>query len=312
MSSDLLRLLTLQDANTRVVLAGTGLLGLACGVVGALAVLRRRSLVGDAVAHAALPGVCVAYLVIGDRDLAWFLLGALVLGVLAASAISLIRAHTRIKEDAAIGIVLGSFFGLGIALSRIIQNTPGGNKAGLDGFIFGKAASMVRGDVVIISCVAAGALAAVAAMFKELRLLCFDREFAGALGWPVLMLDLALMGLVCACTVAGLPAVGAVMVAALLIIPGAAARFWTDRFGIMLLVAGTIGALAGVIGTSISAVVDLGGHGLPTGPAIVLVAAAAFTVSMVAAPRRGILVDRWRRRSVLGVPGMAAGTGGAP
>src|SRR5688572_3108879 len=166
---DLIRLITLQDANTRVVLLGIALLGLAAGVVGSFAVLRRRALVGDALAHASLPGVCMAYFVVGDRNFAAFLAGALVFGVLGVAAISLIRAYTRIKEDAALGIVLSSFFGLGIMLSDIIQRQPSGNRAGLDTFIMGKAAGMVRQDVMIIGGVAAAVLAATALLFKEFK-----------------------------------------------------------------------------------------------------------------------------------------------
>jgi manganese/zinc/iron transport system permease protein len=297
--NDLWRLLTLQDSNTRVVLLGTALLGLASGLIGSLAVMRRRALVGDAVAHAALPGVCVAYFVVGDRNFAAFLLGALVFGILGVACIALIRAHTRIKEDAAIGMVLSAFFGLGIVLSRAIQNQPGGNRAGLDGFIFGKAASMVRQDVLLIGAVAGLVILATAAFFKEFRLLCFDREFAGAQGWPVLALDLGLMALICVCTVVGLPAVGVVLMAALLITPGVAARFWSDRLSIVAPVSGAIGMGCGVLGTALSATLPAPGSGLSrgwaTGPMITLVAAAVFLFSMLAAPRRGIVADLVRR-----------------
>lgn len=288
---DLWRLLTLQDPNTRVVLLGTTLLGLASGLIGSFAVLRRRSLVGDAVAHAALPGICVAYSVIGDRHFALFLLGALIFGVLGVSLIAFIRAYTRIKEDAAIGIVLSTLFGLGIALSGIIQRLPGGNRAGLDSFLFGKAASMVRQDVLAIAGVAAFIALAVAALFKEFRLLCFDRDFAQSQGWPVLRLDLGLMALICVCTVVGLPAVGVVLMAALLIIPGVAARFWTDRLGPMVLIAGAIGAGSGLFGTSLSAVEAE----IATGPAVALTAAVCCIASLLVAPRRGIIAGLARR-----------------
>lgn len=297
--SEFLRLITLQDANTRVVLLGTAVLGLASGVVGAFAVLRRRSLVGDALAHAALPGVCVAFLVTGERNFAALLLGALVFGVLGVACIGLIRAHTRIKEDGAIGLVLATFFGAGIVLSGLIQKMPAGNRAGLDGFIFGKAAAMVRQDVLVIGGVAAVCLAAVGAFYKELKLLCFDRAFAQSLGWPALLLDLALMGLVCLVIVAGLPAVGVVLAAALLIIPGVSARFWTERLSLMLVISGAIGMTAGVMGTGLSATVTLGeSGGLPAGPAIVLSAGAIFVVSMLVAPRRGVVAEVLRRRTL--------------
>lgn len=298
--SDLLRLITLQDANTRVVLLGTALLGGAAGLIGCFTVLRRRSLVGDALAHAALPGVAVAYLVIGQRSFVGLLLGALCFGLLAVACLAAIRRATRIKEDAAIGIVLATFFGLGIVLSRIVQNQPGGNRAGLDGFIFGKAASMTRQDVAPIAVVAGAIVLFVVLFFKELRLLCFDRDFAASEGWPVLGIDLALLVAVCLCTVAGLPAVGVVLMVALLVIPAAAARFWSDRLIVVVLVSGAIGLAAAVVGTSLSAVLPSPPgamtRGWPTGPLIALSAAGGFVVSLLLAPRRGLLAEAIRRR----------------
>ncbi len=302
MLDQLVRLLTLQDANTRVVLIGTTLLGIASAVIGSFAVLRRRSLVGDAVAHAALPGVCLAFLVVGDRNFAAFMVGALVVGIAAAAFISFVKAATRIKEDAAIGLAIGGFFGLGIVLSRVIQNQPSGNRAGLDSFIFGKAASMVADDAWLIAGVAAVVLVAVAMLYKEFKVLCFDRDFAASQGWPAMVLDLGLMLLVCICTVAGLPAVGVVLMVSLLVIPPAAARFWTHRLGTMVILAGALGGLAGMLGTALSATIPAPASGLsrgwPTGPLITLVAAAFFIVSLVAAPRRGILADVLRRAAL--------------
>ncbi|HEX8877171.1 MAG TPA: metal ABC transporter permease [Phycisphaerales bacterium] len=294
--NELLRLITLQDANTRLVLLGTGVLGLAAGVIGALAVLRRRALVGDALAHAALPGVCVSFLVFRERSLPLFLLGALVFGVLGVLTMNAIRRFTRIKEDAAIAIILGSFFGLGIALSGIIQRLPSGNRSGLDGFLFGKAAGMVRDDVTLIALASAAALLGVAALYKEFKLLGFDRAFAGSLGWRVALLDFILMSLLAIVTVVGLPAVGVVLMAALLIIPGVTARFWTDRLAPHLVLAGIFGMLAGLIGAGLSAVLPAPqsalSRGFPTGPLIVLVAGTLFVASLLFAPGRG-LIARW-------------------
>ncbi len=302
MVDQLVRLLTLQDANTRIVLVGTTLLGVAAGVIGCFAVLRRRSLVGDAVAHAALPGVCLSFLIVGDRHFAAFMLGALVTGMVAAAFISFVKTATRIKEDAAIALAIGGFFGLGIVLSRVIQNQASGNRAGLDSFIFGKAATMVAGDAGLIAAVAAAVLVAIAVFYKEFKILCFDKDFAASQGWPALTLDLGLMALVCICTVVGLPAVGVVLMVSLLVIPPAAARFWTERLGTMVLLAGVFGGLAGLLGTALSATIPAPSSGLsrgwPTGPLITLVAAATFAVSMIAAPRRGIVSDVVRRATL--------------
>lgn len=302
MLDQLVRLLTLQDANTRIVLIGATLLGVASAVIGSFAVLRRRALVGDAVAHAALPGICLAFFVVGDRHFAAFMVGALVMGLTAAAFISFVKSATRIKEDAAIGLAIGGFFGLGIVLSRVIQNEPSGNRAGLDSFIFGKAASMVLSDARLIAAVAALVLAAVAIFYKEFKLLCFDRDFAASQGWPSMAIDLGLMMLVCVCTVVGLPAVGVVLMVSLLVIPPAAARFWTRRLGTMVILAGVFGGLAGMLGTALSATIPAPASGLsrgwPTGPLITLVAAAIFVLSLMAAPRRGIVADVVRRASL--------------
>lgn len=292
--SEFLRLITLQDANTRVVLLGVAVLGLACGVVGSFAVLRRRALVGDAVAHASLPGVCVAYFIVGDRQFWAFLAGALVFGLLAVLCITQIRRWTRIKEDAAIGVVLSVFFGLGIMLSTMVQKQPGGNRAGLDSFLFGKAAGMVRQDVVLIVALALVVLSAVVLGFKEWKLLCFDREFGASIGRRVYLLDLALMALICICTVIGLPAVGVVLVVALLVIPAAGARFWTNRLGVMLAVAGAAGAISGVAGACVSALQSR----VPAGPAIALAAGVFFGVSLLFAPGRGVIAGALRRASL--------------
>lgn len=305
---ELLRLLTLQDATTRVVMAGTGTLAIAAAIVGTLAMLRRRALVGDAVAHASLPGICLAWFVAGDRGLATLLLGALVLGLACMGTIALVQRCTRAREDATIAIAIGGFFGIGIVLSRLIQNRPGGNRAGLDGFLFGKAASAVASDAWLVLAVSAVVASVVLALRKEFALLCFDREYAAGIGRPVHRLDALLLVLVALVTVAGLPSVGVVLMVAMLVIPPAAARFWSESFGTVLAIAAGIGAVSAVVGTGLSAVMPppdgASGGGWPTGPIIVLTAAGAFLVSLLLAPDRGLVSAmlrhrRMRRRTAL-------------
>jgi manganese/zinc/iron transport system permease protein len=270
--------------NTLVVLVGTSLLGATSALIGCFAVLRKRALVGDALAHASLPGLCVAFLILGRRNLGAMLLGALVSGLMGVALIALLRRFTRIKEDAAIGIVLSVFFGGGIALSRIIQNsTTSGSKAGLDSFILGKTAGMLASDIWFIGSIAALCLVVVMALYKEMKLVLFDTPFAVSQGWPATALDLLLLGLIAVTVVIGLPAVGVVLMAALLIIPPAAARFWTDRLSGMLIISTIFGASIGAIGTLISARYSM----MPTGPIIVLVGTSLFMVSVLFAPRRG-------------------------
>ena len=272
--------------NTLIVLLGTGLLGANAGLVGSFAVLRRRALTGDALAHAALPGLCAAFLVVGQRSLPALLGGALISGVLGVAVISGLRRATRVKEDAAIGIVLSVFFGLGIVLSRIVQNTEGvGSKAGLDSYILGKTAGIIAQDVYLIGGVSLLSLLVIVFFYKEFKLTIFDPDFARVQGWPVLRLDLVLMGLIALAVVFGLPMVGVVLMAALLILPGAAARFWTDRLGPLLVLATGFGLIIGLIGTALSARYA----GMPAGPIIVLVGTGVFLLSVLVAPKRGAL-----------------------
>ncbi len=279
--------------NTLVVLTGVGLLGASAGMVGAFAVLRKRSLTGDALAHAALPGLCLAFLVVGQRNLTALLIGALASGVIGNMVIAALVRWTRVKEDAAIGTVLGAFFGLGIVLLTGIQHmSTRGSKAGLDSYILGKTAGMTASDVYLILAASAGCLAVVLLLFKEFKLVAFDGDFARSLGWPVYRLDLLLMTLVAVAVVIGLPAVGVVLMAALLIMPGAAARFWTDRLGRLLAIAGAFGLAIGLIGTSISATFVV----MPAGPIIVLTGTAFFLVSLLAGTKRGIVVQSIRQR----------------
>ncbi len=272
--------------NTLIVAIGTSLLGASAGLIGSFAVLRRRALTGDALAHAALPGLCLAFLVLGARDLPAMLFGAFLTGMLGIVCISFLRRWTRVKEDAAIGIVLSVFFGAGIALSGMIQNlSTADSQAGLDTYILGRTAGMVAQDVYLIASLALLSLAVILLLFKEFKLIAFDAGFAQAQGWPALRIDLLLMTLVAVAVVIGLPAVGVVMIAALLILPGVAARFWTDRLTVMLALAAAFGIVTGLVGTIISA----NYNAIPAGPIIVLVGTAIFLVSALFAPRRGIM-----------------------
>lgn len=299
MSEQIWRLLSLQDHNTRVVIFGTAMLGFASGLVGCLTLLRRRALVGDALAHAALPGIAVAFLAASamganGKSLPLLLAGATMSGLLGVMVILLIRRSTRIKEDAALGIVLSVFFGAGVALLGIVQQTSGGSAAGLEGFIYGKTATITSADAWLIAVTSLGCVVLSLALLKEFKLLCFDEAFAGARGYPVVLLDVILMGIVVAITIVGLQAVGLVLVIALLVIPAASARFWTDRLFVMMMIASVLGMLGCLVGASASALLPR----LPSGAMIVLAAGCGFLISLFLGTQRGILVRWWRRRQL--------------
>lgn len=280
--------------NTLVVLAGTMLLGIACGVVGVFTVLRGRALVADGVAHAALPGVCAAFMLFATRSLPLLLLGALAFAFLCLVVLALLRRHRLVREDAAIALSLSVFFGLGIVLLSIAQRSSQGAHAGLEGFIFGKAAGMLTSDVLLLAGVAGVTVVACALLHRHLRVLCFDRAFGAASGMPMGRVDAILMVLVCIATVAALPAVGLVLVVAMLTIPPATARLWTDRLGVMVVLSAVVAAASALVGTLVSASVAR----LSAGPVITLCAAACFAVSVLLAPRRGVFTQWVRSRLV--------------
>lgn len=275
----------LLDANAQWVLTGSMLLGLTAGVLGSFALLRRRSLMGDALAHAALPGVAVAYMLTGSKQIGFLMIGAAVAGVLGTMAISAITRYSKIKEDSAMGIVLTVFFGVGIVLLTIIQRSPKGNQSGLDKFLFGQAASLIGSDVQVMVVIAAVLCLLTVILFKEFKLLSFDAGFGAGLGLPMGLLDSVLNLMIVLAVVVGLQAVGVVLMAALLITPAIAARYWTERLSMMAVLSGLFGALSGALGTLLSLVAPR----MSTGPLIVLSATAIFVVSMLAAPRRGLL-----------------------
>ncbi len=277
--------------NTQIVLLGLTLLGLCSGVIGCFAVLRRRSLVGDALSHASLPGVGIAFLIAGGKNFPAMLFGAFLSGLCAIGVLAVLKRWTRIKEDAAIAIVLSTFFGAGVVVATVIQGRQGSGQAGWDAFIFGKSAGMVWEDVIWILVLSAFMLATVALFYKEFKLVAFDPEFAQVQGWPVRVLDFALMLLILITVVIGLPAVGVLLMAAMLIIPAATARLWTRRLAWMLVLSAAIGAGAGVAGTLLSDRVAV-----PLGPAIILVAATAFLASFLLAPERGLIARLYARR----------------
>ena len=293
-----IRVLSLRDHNTQVVVLGTALLGVAAGVVGAFTLLRKRALLGDALSHAMLPGVALAFIAghlllpPGPKSLLLLLAGAVVSGVAGLGVVVVLRRFTRLKEDAVLGVVLSVFFGLGICLLTVVQQLGSGSAAGLEGFIYGKTASMVPRDVWLIAAVAAAATLVIALLFKELRLLCFDPAYGATQGWPVLGLDLVLMGLLTAVAVVGLQAVGLILVIALLIVPAAAARFWVDRTMPMVVLAGGLGGLSAAVGSAVSAMAPR----LPSGAMIVLVAAAGFGLSMAFGSARGVVPRLLRQR----------------
>ena len=295
---EVMGVLLLRDYNTRLVVLSTVVLGAAGGLVGVFLLLRKRSLMGDALSHATLPGIGVAFMVMaalgGDgKWLPGLLAGAAVSGLAGVAAVLMMIKTTRLGDDTAMGVVLSVFFGLGTVLLGVIQTMPQGNAAGLESFIYGKTASIVYDDFLLIGGVCAVVVVTCVLFFKELRLLCFDEGYAQTLGWSIWFLDLLMLALVTAVTVIGLQAVGLILVIALLIIPAAAARFWTHGFLQTAAVSAAIGGLSGWLGASLSALIP----DMPAGAVIVLVCSTLFLASMLVGTSRGVLIRaaaHWR------------------
>ncbi|MFN6976690.1 MAG: metal ABC transporter permease [Gemmobacter sp.] len=275
----------LADYTTRIVALGAALAGALAGLAGAFALLRRQSLLGDTLAHAALPGVCLGFLVAGGRHLPALMAGALAAGLAAAWAVGVIARSTRIKPDAALGIVLSLFFAAGVVLLTHVQATGGASQAGLETFLFGQAAAMLAGDVVLLAALGSAAVAAVAALWRPIKVATFDPAFAAVQGWPVARLDLGLTALIAVAVVAGVQIVGVVLMTALIVAPAAAARQWARSLGAMVVLSALFGALAGAAGALVSAA----SRGLATGPVIVLAATGIVVLSFLLAPERGAL-----------------------
>jgi manganese/zinc/iron transport system permease protein len=280
--------------NTAIVAAGLSLLGAAGGLVGTFTLLRKRSLLADAVGHATLPGIAGAFLLapllgLTGRELPLLLAGAVAAAAVALVAIDLL-ARRRITADAAMAVTLSVFFGVGAVLLSIVQESERGEQAGLRSFLFGSAVGMDRGEATLVAAIAAAALATSLVARRPLATLAFDEEFAGTVGLPIRKLDALLMALVLAVTIAGLQAVGLVLVIAVLVVPPVTARLWAGRVPGMLAVASLVGAATGWIGTAFSTVAPR----QPTGAITVLVGGAILVASLLVAPR-GLLVASVRR-----------------
>lgn len=278
------------DTTLRTITIGTMVLGAASGMLGSFAVLRKESLLGDAISHAALPGIILAYMFTGCKESYILLIGALIVGLIGTLWIRGIIHTTQLKTDAALGLILSIFFGFGMLLLTYVQKLPDANQAGLDKYLFGQAATLVSQDVYILGGVTMFALLVLFLFWKEFKIMLFDADYAKTLGFNVKFIDILITFFIVLTIVLGLQTVGVVLMSALLLAPAAAARQWTNSLSKMVALAAFIGALAGLIGTGISASED----NLSTGPVIVIVASALVLFSFIFSPIRGILFQQIR------------------
>ncbi|OJW72085.1 MAG: zinc ABC transporter permease [Candidatus Amoebophilus sp. 36-38] len=283
---------TLSDPNIRYVVLGTMLLTSSAAIVGTFALLKKKALLGDATAHAVFPGICIAFMCTGTKHPIYLAIGAFATGWLALLLIDMLTKYSKIKEDIAIALLLSITFGIGTLLLSIIQNSANVAQVGLNNYLFGKAAALLGEDLILLSILGLIILITIGSFFKEFTLIAFDKAFAQSLGLPVSLLEFIFTSLIVLAIVIGIRAVGIVLMAAMLITPAAAARFWTDRLLTMVGLAALFGLLSGLLGSFISYIIP----GMPTGPWIVLVVTTIAYVSFLFAPHKGIVARRLRQQ----------------
>lgn len=285
---------SLQNPNVRYVVLGSILLSISSAIVGCFTFLKKKALLGDVVSHAVLPGICISFMVSGTKDPFILIIGAFLSGWLSIIVLDYIVANSKIKEDTATGLSLSVFFGIGILLLTVIQHSGNAAQTGLDSFLFGKAAALVGKDLLAFSIIATVILIVVFFFYKEFKLVCFDQEYAKSIGLPVKKIELLLTSITVLAVVTGIQAVGVVLMAAMLITPAAAGKFWTNRLSIMLLLASVFGAFSGIAGAYIS----YAAPSMPTGPWIVMILSFIAILSFFFAPEKGILIKLFKQRKI--------------
>lgn len=282
--------LILTDYTLQIVSLGSAFLGIISGVLGSFAVIRKQSLLGDAVSHAALPGIALAFLITQTKRTEVLLLGALISGLIATFLILFIVKYSRIKFDSSLALVLSVFFGGGMVLMTHIQKIPNANQAGLDKFIFGQASTLLKSDVRMMGIIGTVLIALVVLFWKEFQLVSFDPDYAESLGFSTNKINILLFAMIVTAIIIGLQTVGVILMSAMLTAPAVAARQWTDKLSVMVVLSAIFGAISGVLGTLLSSVISK----LPTGPTIVIVISGIVIFSLAFAPNRGLIWKYFR------------------
>lgn len=276
-----------NDYTFLVVLCGTSLLGALSGVIGCFIVLRQEALVGDCVAHASYPGIVGAFLWSGVKELSGQLLGALLSATVAIMTILIIKKRTRLPSDGLLATILSGFFGFGLVLMTIVQKTDNANQAGLNRFILGQASTILLHDVVFIGVLGCMILALIIWRWQELSYMTFDSDYARTVGIACHRYQYMLGILSMITVLLSIQSVGIILMSALLIAPAVSARQWTSHLRSMVILAAILGASSAATGTIISSLL----HRMPTGPSIAIVISGITFISLLVAPKRGLL---WR------------------
>ena len=269
-----------------------GLIGAVSASIGLYAVLQKKSLLADSISHSLLPGIMLGFIISGGKNPFWISLCATISGLISAYLTDWIIKKSPIKQDAAIGISLATFFGIGVVLLSYIQNTVDGAQSGLNQLLLGNAASMQNDDLLLFSVLGLLVLLVNALLGKEFKLLCFNPEYAQSIGLPVKSLQFCLRTLTVLTIVAGIQAVGVVLMASCLIVPSIAARYWKKELKPIHNLSVIIGLLSGCLGAFISYRFDQ----VPTGPLIVIILSLTAFVSLAIGKDKGITLRMWRTR----------------
>ena len=284
--------ISLKDPNVLYVVLGMIFINSASALIGTFAFLRKRALIGDAVAHSLLPGLCVGFILAGEKDITYLLIGAFISGWLSTFAVDLIVNKSKVKQDAAIGIVLSSFFAVGIVLLTYIQKQASGQHSGLDHFLFGQAAAINKSEIVTFGIILSVILVSLLLFYRSFVIVSFNFDFAKSIGLPVKFIEFLLTSLTVLAIASGIQALGVILMSALIITPGAAARLWTHKLPLILALAVLISIIAGIGG----AYVSYSQAGMPTGPWVVLILAVLMGISILFAPKKGIIYRFKRAR----------------
>ncbi|GAA4823447.1 metal ABC transporter permease [Algivirga pacifica] len=294
MSEFVLDFFLLRDPNVRWVVIAILLICSSTAIVGSFAFLRKRALIGDAVSHAILPGICLAFMLTGGKHPFWLMAGAILIGLLSMKIIDFITVNSRIKPDTALALVMSVFYGLGVLLLTRIQSSGNAAQAGLDKFLFGKAAAMMQEDVITYSLFSIFLLLVITILFKSFVVTIFDRQHAALIGLPVNKLEGVMAILTVIAIAIGIQAVGVVLMSALLITPAAAARYWTNNLKIMLLLAALFAMVSGVSGAFVSYAMPK----MPTGPWIVMFLTLITGISVLIGSKKGYWVTRKGKQQI--------------
>lgn len=264
---------------------GAFFLGGFAGFLGVFAFLRQQSLLGDALSHAMLPGIAGAFLLTGSSNFFVLLAGALIAGFVCSFCFAALERHTRLKRDAILGLLLSTFFGLGLVIITIMQKKSCAHAATIQGFFFGNAATIVTFDVVALFCVGTFSSIALIMTWKEIKIFLFDRVHAATLGYPLYWINTFITVVFIIILALGLSIAGVVLMSSLLIAPAAAARQWVRSLHSLSILAACIGAFSGGLGVCISSHYN----GLPTGPLIVICLSVFVFGSLLFSPFRGVM-----------------------